>query len=105
CDVVLFVVDSRVGPTATDERVVQLLRRTNKPVFLVANKVDDAVQEPEVAALWSLGLGEPWPTSALHGRGVADLLDAVLKALPKESAVAKPLLGGPRRVAILGRPN
>lgn len=104
-DVVLFVVDSRVGPTATDERVVQLLRRTNKPVFLVANKVDDAVLEPEAAALWSLGLGEPYPVSALHGRGVADLLDAVLRVLPKESAVAKPQLGGPRRVAILGRPN
>ncbi len=105
CDAVLFVVDSRVGATATDERVVQLLRRTDKPVFLVANKVDDAIQEPEAAALWSLGLGEPWPVSALHGRGVADLLDAVLKVLPDESAVAKPKLGGPRRVAIVGRPN
>ncbi len=105
CDAVMFVVDSRVGATATDERVVQLLRRTNKPVFLVANKVDDAVQEPQAAALWSLGLGEPWPVSALHGRGVADLLDGVLKSLPDESAVAKPKLGGPRRVALLGRPN
>lgn len=105
CDIVMFVVDSRVGPTATDERVVQLLRRTKKPVFLVANKVDDAVQEPEIAALWSLGLGEPHAVSALHGRGVADLLDAVLKVMPDESAVAKPQLGGPRRVAILGRPN
>lgn len=105
CDVVIFVVDSRVGPTATDEHVVQLLRRTNKPVFLLANKVDDAVLEPEAAALWSLGLGEPYPVSALHGRGVADLLDDILKVLPQESAVAKPILGGPRRVAILGRPN
>ena len=105
CDVVMFVVDSRVGPTATDERVVGLLRRTNKPVFLVANKVDDIVQEPEAAALWSLGLGEPHPVSALHGRGVADLLDAVVEALPEESAVAQPQLQGPRRVAILGRPN
>lgn len=105
CDVVLFVVDSRVGPTATDERVVQLLRRTKKPVFLVANKVDDARQEAEAAALWSLGLGEPRPVSALHGRGVADLLDDVMEALPEESAVAKPQLGAPRRVAILGRPN
>lgn len=84
CDVVMFVVDSRVGPTATDERVVQLLRRTKKPVFLIANKVDDAVQEPQAAQLWSLGLGEPRPVSALHGRGVADLLDDVMKALPEE---------------------
>lgn len=105
CDVVLFVVDSRVGPTATDERVVQMLRRTNKPVFLVANKVDDVVQEPEAQTLWSLGLGEPWPVSALHGRGVADLLDAVVEVLPEKSAIAKPQLGGPRRVALLGRPN
>ena len=105
CDVVLFVVDSRVGATATDEHVVQLLRRTNKPVMLIANKVDDAVLEPEAAALWALGLGEPHPVSALHGRGVADLLDAVVKAMPEESAVAQHRLVGPRRVAIIGRPN
>ncbi len=105
CDAVLFVVDARVGATATDERVVQLLRRTKKPVFLVANKVDDAAHEGEAAQLWSLGLGQPWPVSALHGRGVADLLDALIKVLPKESAVAKPQLGAPRRVALLGRPN
>ncbi len=105
CDVVMFVVDSRVGPTATDERVVQLLRRTHKPVFLVANKVDDAVLEAEAAQLWSLGLGEPNAVSALHGRGVADLLDAVVEALPEESAVAQPKMLGPRRVALLGRPN
>lgn len=105
CDVVIFVVDSRVGATATDERVVQLLRRSNKPVFLIANKVDDARQDPEASSLWSLGLGEPHPVSALHGRGVADLLDAVLEVLPDESAVAKPTVAGPRRVAILGRPN
>ncbi|WP_167143346.1 ribosome biogenesis GTPase Der [Canibacter zhoujuaniae] len=105
CDAVLFVVDARIGATATDERVVQLLRRTKKPVFLVANKVDDAVLEPEAAVLWSLGLGEPHPVSALHGRGVADLLDALMQKLPKESAVAVPKAGGPRRVALLGRPN
>lgn len=105
CDVVLFVVDARVGATATDERVVQMLRRAQRPVFLVANKVDDFAQEPEAAALWGLGLGEPWPVSALHGRGVADLLDEVLKKLPEESAVAKPRSSGPRRIALVGRPN
>jgi GTP-binding protein len=104
-DAVLLVVDANVGATSTDERVVRLLRKTDKPVFLAANKVDDARQEPNAASLWSLGLGEPHPVSALHGRGVADLLDQVLAALPEESAVAKREVGGPRRVAILGRPN
>ncbi|WP_282836722.1 ribosome biogenesis GTPase Der [Microbacterium flavum] len=104
-DVVLFVVDAMVGATATDEAVVRLLRKTDKPVFVVANKIDDARQEPEAAPLWNLGLGEPYPVSAIHGRGVADLLDAVMTVLPDVSAVAKAELGGPRRVAILGRPN
>ena len=104
-DAVLFVVDATVGATTTDERVVRLLRASKKPVILVANKVDDVRQEPEAASLWSLGLGEPWPVSALHGRGVADLLDKVMTVLPEVSAVAKEEVGGPRRVAILGRPN
>ncbi|CDK00455.1 GTPase Der [Microbacterium sp. C448] len=104
-DVVLFVVDAMVGPTATDEQVVKLLRKSGKPVFLVANKIDDARHEPEAAALWSLGLGEPHPVSAIHGRGVADLLDQLMEKLPEISAVASHEIGGPRRVAILGRPN
>jgi len=104
-DAVLFVVDSTVGATATDEHVVRMLRATKKPVILVANKVDDVRQEPDAAALWSLGLGQPWPVSAVHGRGVADLLDEVMTILPEISAVAKEEVGGPRRVAILGRPN
>ncbi|HAQ59391.1 MAG TPA: ribosome biogenesis GTPase Der [Microbacterium sp.] len=104
-DVVMFVVDAMVGPTATDEQVVKLLRKSGKPVFLVANKVDDARHEPEAAALWSLGLGEPHPVSAIHGRGVADLLDQLMEKLPEVSAVASHEIGGPRRVAILGRPN
>jgi len=104
-DAVLLVVDAMVGATATDERVVTMLRASKKPVILVGNKVDDARQEPEAASLWSLGLGEPWPVSALHGRGVADMLDKVLTILPEISAVAKTEIGGPRRVAIIGRPN
>ena len=105
CDVVLFVVDATVGATSTDEHVVRMLRKSDKPVFLIANKVDDARQEPEAAILWNLGLGEPYPVSALHGRGVADLLETVFKVLPEESAVAKNEVGGPRRVALVGRPN
>lgn len=104
-DMVLFVVDAKVGATSTDEHVVKLLRKSGKPVFLVANKIDDARQEPEAAPLWNLGLGEPHPVSAIHGRGVADLLDLVIAKLPEVSAVAKAEIGGPRRVAIIGRPN
>jgi len=104
-DAVLFVVDATVGATSTDEHVVRMLRATKKPVLLAANKVDDARQEAEAASLWGLGLGEPWPVSALHGRGVADLLDKIITVLPEVSAVAKEEVGGPRRVAILGRPN
>ena len=104
-DAVLFVVDAMVGPTASDEQVVKMLRSSGKPVLLVANKIDDAHLEPEAASLWSLGLGEPYPVSALHGRGVADLLDAALKVLPQQSKIAPDEYIGPRRVALIGRPN
>ncbi|PFG38124.1 GTP-binding protein [Georgenia soli] len=105
-DAVMFVVDATVGPTDTDEQVVRLLRRSGKPVVLVANKVDSPVQEADAAMLWSLGLGEPYPVSALHGRGSGDVLDAAMKVLPEVSAVAGRLpAGGPRRVALVGRPN
>jgi GTPase len=104
-DAVLFVVDATVGPTETDEAVVRVLRRAGKPVVLVANKVDDAKTEADAALLWRLGLGEPYAVSALHGRGSGDLLDAVLAALPDTPADLYDEEGGPRRVALLGRPN
>ncbi|MEY4310597.1 MAG: hypothetical protein RLZ71_523 [Actinomycetota bacterium] len=104
-DAVLFVVDAMVGATSTDERVVKMLRGSGKPVILAGNKIDDVRLEPEVARLWSLGLGEPMPVSALHGRGVADMLDACMAVLPEISKVAKEEVGGPRRVALIGRPN
>jgi GTP-binding protein len=104
-DAVLFVVDATVGPTDTDEAVVRVLRRAGKPVVLVANKVDNARTEADAAMLWSLGLGEPYPVSALHGRGSGDLLDAVLAALPETPAERDDDEDGPRRVALLGRPN
>ncbi len=104
-DAVMFVVDATVGPTDTDEAVVKVLRRAGKPVVLVANKVDNAKTEADAALLWSLGLGEPYPVSALHGRGSGDLLDAVLAALPETPVDALTDDDGPRRVALLGRPN
>ena len=105
-DAVVLVVDATVGATATDEHLVKVLRRSGKPIVLAANKVDSPTQESDAMALWNLGLGEPYPVSALHGRGSGDLLDAALAALPAVSAVASPLpAGGPRRVALVGRPN
>ena len=104
-DAVVLVVDATVGTTDTDEQVVRLLRRSGKPVVLAANKVDGPSAESEAAALWSLGLGQPWGVSALHGRGTGDLLDAILEALPQESAYGAAMPEGPRRVALVGRPN
>ena len=102
-DVLLMVVDATVGVTDEDEDVARLLQRSGKPVVLVANKVDDERGEAEAAVLWSLGLGQPWPVSALHGRGSGDLLDEVVALLPEEGSAA--VGHGPRRVALLGRPN
>ncbi|MCU1587279.1 MAG: GTP-binding protein engA [Frankiales bacterium] len=104
-DAVLFVVDSVVGATDADEAVIKVLRRAKKPVVLAANKVDDERGEADAAALWSLGLGEPYVVSALHGRGSGDLLDAILEALPETPAERFETQDGPRRVALLGRPN
>jgi GTP-binding protein len=104
-DAVLLVVDAGVGATDTDEAVVKVLRRSGKPVVLAANKVDDARTEADAAGLWSLGLGEPYAVSALHGRGSGDLLDAILEALPEAPADRDRGLGGPRRIALLGKPN
>jgi GTP-binding protein len=103
---VVFVVDSTVGATDTDEAVVRLLRKAGKPVVLAANKVDGPSGEADATALWNLGLGEPYPVSSLHGRGTGDLLDAILEALPEAPAQTfGEAVGGPRRVALIGRPN
>lgn len=104
-DAVIFVVDATVGATATDERVVALLRRSGKPVVLAANKVDGPSAEADAAYLWALGLGEPHPVSALHGRGTGDLLDAAIGVLPEVAAHGEARPTGPRRVALIGRPN
>jgi len=103
-DLVLFVVDGRTGATETDLTVARTLRRAGRPVILTVTKIDDERAEPETAELWSLGLGQPYPVSGLHGRGSGDLLDAILQALP-DAPSENFTEGGPRRVALIGRPN
>ena len=84
-DAVVLVLDATVGVTASDERIVEMLRAKNKPIILAANKVDSPLQEADAAYLWSLGLGEPYPISALHGRGTGDLLDVVMEEIGRAS--------------------
>ncbi|WP_196775486.1 bifunctional cytidylate kinase/GTPase Der [Corynebacterium xerosis] len=103
-DVIIMVVDTNVGVTATDEMMARRLQRAEQPVVLTANKFESDSQLGDVAEFWALGLGEPHPTSALHGRGNADVMDEVVKAFP-EVPRAKAQPQGPRRVAIVGKPN
>ncbi|MGB8005001.1 MAG: ribosome biogenesis GTPase Der [Gaiellaceae bacterium] len=102
-DLVLFVVDASAGVTPGDEEVADILRRARKPVFLIANKIDDPSQESLALELHRLGLGEPRPLSALHGHGSGDLLDDIVDALPGTGREETP--DEAIRVAILGRPN
>ncbi|HSK16455.1 MAG TPA: ribosome biogenesis GTPase Der, partial [Gaiellaceae bacterium] len=102
-DLVLLVVDAKAGVTPGDEEVAEILRRSRKPVIVVANKVDDPRRDDEALEFHRLGLGDPVPISALHGHGTGDLLDQVVAALPGEGP---PELGEEAiRVAVLGRPN
>jgi GTP-binding protein len=105
-DAVVMVVDVTVGVTEEDEQVAALLRGRDKPVFVVANKVDDTKREVDIWDFLQLGLGEPHAVSALHGRGTGDFLDALVDALPEpvdddEEEVREEILA----VAIVGRPN
>ncbi len=101
-DVILFLVDAREGITATDMEIAQILRRTDKPVLLVANKADNPRRRLDAVEFYELGLGEPLPISSLHGTGTGDLLDQMVEHFPvleveePEAAV---------RIAIVGRPN
>ena len=102
-DLVLMVVDATVGAMEEEMALISHIRKTHTPVLLIANKVDNAETELLVHELWQLGLGEPFPVSALHGRGSGDLLDRVIDMLPKE--ILKSEVDVPRRVVLVGRPN
>jgi GTPase len=110
-DAVLFVVDATVGITEEDSRVANILRRNGRPVLLVANKVDDTNREAATWELMGLGVGDPYPVSALHGRGTGDLLDELLDVLPPEPEAPEAEEGSEAdeekifSVSIVGRPN
>ena len=104
-DVIVFVVDGAVGVTDEDEEVARIVRRADKPVFLVVNKKDDPSTEQDgLWDFWSLGVGEPRPISATHGHGTGDLLDDVVAAFPEPGSDEAPD-DGMLSVAIVGRPN
>ncbi|MFZ5649596.1 MAG: ribosome biogenesis GTPase Der [Bacillota bacterium] len=102
-DVILFVVDARSGLTANDEEIANILRKTEKPVVLVANKVEQFGGEKSYLEFFSLGLGEPIPVSAAEGLNTGDMMDAVVENLP--GAGEKEEGGDTVRIAVIGRPN
>jgi GTP-binding protein len=112
-DAVVFVTDATTGPTAADRAAVQLLRESAKPVFYVANKADNPHVDPGGYELYALGVGNVFPVSALHGRGVGELEGALVAALPRTRGASAldtgdaeaNVEGAPPRVALVGRPN
>lgn len=103
-DVIVMVVDTKVGITETDAVMAKRLQKAEVPVLLVANKFDSDNLYADMAEFYALGLGDPWPVSALHGRGGADVLDEVLAKFPETPRKAS-IVEGPRRVALVGKPN
>lgn len=102
-DCIVFLVDGRTGATSEDEQIAKVLKRTNTPVLLAVNKMDNPDDEAALWEFYSMGLGDPWPVSATHGHGTGDLLDEVVSHLPE----VEQLEDDPDeiRVAIIGRPN
>ncbi|HEY80817.1 MAG TPA: ribosome biogenesis GTPase Der [Caldilineae bacterium] len=103
-DVILFLVDAKEGLTAADEEVAAMLRDTDKPVILAANKADNAARRMNALEFYALGLGDPYPISAYHGTGTGDLLDVIVAHLP-EAPVEEEEEEEALRIAIVGRPN
>ena len=103
-DVIVMVVDTKVGITETDAVMARKLHGASVPVILVANKFDSDMQYADMAEFYALGLGDPWPVSAQHGRGGADVLDKILRSFPDQPRQPS-ITEGPRRVALVGKPN
>ena len=103
-DVILFLVDGQTGINADDEEVARILRKSEKPVLLLVNKVDNPGREDQLWEFYGLGIGDPWPVSATHGTGTGDVLDEVVRLLPEETDEPEPE-DDVINVAIIGRPN
>lgn len=103
-DMIVMVVDTKVGITETDAVMARKLHGASVPVILVANKFDSDMQYADMAEFYALGLGDPWPVSAQHGRGGADVLDEILRSFPDQPRQPS-ITEGPRRVALVGKPN
>ncbi len=101
-DVIVFLVDGRVGLVPDDEEVARILKRAKTPTFVAVNKMDTPGREEAIHEFWQLGLGDPWPVSATHGHGTGDLLDEVVKLLPEREPEPE---AGEIDIAIIGRPN
>ncbi|MBQ6455046.1 MAG: ribosome biogenesis GTPase Der [Eggerthellaceae bacterium] len=105
-DVIIFLVDAKAGINADDEEVARILRKSEKPVMLVVNKMDTPGREDEMWEFYQLGLGDPWPVSATHGNGTGDLLDEVVAHLRRLGLDQEPEPEEPSiNIAIIGRPN
>ena len=102
-DVLLLVLDTRTGATSVDQEVADLLRKSHKPVLVAANKAEGKGGELDASAFFRLGMGNVYPVSALHGSGVAELLDALVEILPEKDVVSEK--EHHIRVAVIGRPN
>ncbi|MEG0505413.1 MAG: ribosome biogenesis GTPase Der, partial [Raoultibacter sp.] len=104
-DVIVFVVDGKAGINGEDEEVARILRKTDKPVMLVVNKMDTPNRFDEMYEFYQLGLGDPWPVSALHGIGSGDMLDELVNELKKLPQQEEDEAFETINVAIIGRPN
>lgn len=101
-DAIVMIVEGDVGPTPDDMELARIIKRSSKPIFLAVNKMDEPSRDGDLWEFYSLGLGEPWPISAVHGHGTGDLLDALVASLP--DFIEEPV-DASIDVAIIGRPN